>query len=136
MVESAINQDGLCIIDGGGNRPEFDNWIAATVDLVLIPVTPDQESTTLAISDRERMLSAGASDCRFILNNVSSNSNARAFDQTAFYDQLDKKLIIGEVKTISAIKRLGMPDLEPFSTPPSNLNKLARSFYKVIDHKI
>ena len=136
LVESAINQDGLCIIDGGGNRPDFDNWIAETVDLVLIPVTPDQESTSLAISDRERMLSAGASDCRFILNNVSSNANARTFDQTAFYDQLDKNLIIGEIKTISSIKRLGMPDLTPFSTPPSNLNKIARSFYKVIAHKI
>ena len=132
LVEAAINQDGLCIIDGGGNRPDFDNWIANAMDLVLLPVTPDQESTALAISDRERMLSAGASDCRFILNNVSSNANARAFDQAAFYDLLDPDLIIGEIKSVSAIKRLSMPDKEPFTTPPSNLNKLSRSFYQLI----
>jgi len=76
LVESAVNQDGLCIIDGGGNRPDFDNWIAGAVDMVLIPVSPDQESTALAISDRERMLTAGATDCRYILNNVS---RSRAF---------------------------------------------------------
>jgi len=136
LVESAVNQDGLCIIDGGGNRPEFDNWIASAVDLVLIPVSPDQESATLAISDRERMLKSGATDCRYILNNVSTNAKARAFDQTAFYDQLDQDLILGEVKAVAAVKRLGIPDQEPFSTPPSNLNKLSRVFYDLVSKNL
>ena len=133
LVGAAINQDGLCIIDGGGNRPEFDNWIAQAVDLVLIPVSPDQDSTRLAIIDRKRMIDAGANDCRFILNNVSTNAKARAFDQTAFYDQLNPEHIAGEVKAMSAIKRLGMPDTQPFATPPTNLNNLARKFYRLVN---
>lgn len=133
LVQAAINQHGLCIIDGGGNRPDFDNWIAQYVDLVLIPVTPDQEATKLAQADRKRMIDAGAENCRYLLNNVSTNAKAREFDRSMFYSQLDSELIAGEVKSLAAIKRLNIPDVEPFSTPPSNLNNLSRYFYKIVD---
>lgn len=132
LVEAAINQDGICIIDGGGNRPEFDNWVAGAVDLVIIPITADQEATSLAVRDRERLIAAGAKNVRFVLNNVSTNAKARKFDQSVFYDQLDPALILGEVKSVAAIKRLSIPDTETFTTPPSNLNNLSRGFYRII----
>lgn len=133
LVEAAINQDGLCIIDGGGNRPKFDNWIAKSVDLVLIPVTPDQEATQLAMFDRERMIDNGAGQCLYLLNNVSTNAKARAFDQSIFYDQLESDLIAGEIKSLAAVRRLNIPDAQPFSTPPTNLNNLSRHFYRMVD---
>ena len=37
LISAALNEDGLCVIDSGGNRPEFDTWIAESVDLVLVP---------------------------------------------------------------------------------------------------
>jgi hypothetical protein len=46
---AVVNEDGLCIIDSDGNRPDFDRWIADSVDLVLIPVTPDPEGVVLGL---------------------------------------------------------------------------------------
>ena len=132
LIDSVMDKKGLIVIDGGGNRPEFDNWIAAAVDLVIIPVTPDQESVELAIEDRERMINAGAESCLFVLNKVSSNAWSRKFDEENFYSQLNPKLILGKVPSVSAIKTLGISDKESFKTPPTNLNNAARAFYRLV----
>ena len=50
----------LYIIDSAGNRPEFDNWIAQYVDLVLIPVMPDPEDVKEAIIQMDLLESQDA----------------------------------------------------------------------------
>src|SRR5512143_2662276 len=39
VLEDAVRHEGLLIIDGGGNRPAFDQIIAQAADLVLVPAT-------------------------------------------------------------------------------------------------
>ena len=84
LMGSLINNDGLCIVDGGGNRPGFDTWIGDAVDLVLIPVVADTESVTLARETMSRLEDNGVYHARYLLNMVSTNSHSRAFDTTHF----------------------------------------------------
>lgn len=134
VIDSLMNNDGICIIDGGGNRPEFDKWISEFVDLVLIPVTADSESIELGIQTMDRLEKDGIKHARYIMNMTSSNRNARLYDFEHFFSNLDSSKIVGEVKRVDAVKRLRISDNEKtFETPPTNVNNLSRSLQKIVD---
>lgn len=132
LTGAAINQDGLCIIDSGGNRADFDKWIAGAVDLVLIPVTPDPEAAELAIEHMKRLERLGAQNVRYVLNMVSGNENERKRDFLRYYEQLDNRKIIGALPKVSAVKCLREPDLEKWETPPTKVNKFARVLFDMV----
>ena len=133
VMGSMVNANGLCVIDGGGNRPDFDTWIAQYVDLVIIPVTADTEAVDLAIETMKKLEGAGVTSARYILNMVSPNEKARLRDFKQYYSRLDNDKIIGQVKEAKAVKRLREPDgHEPFTTLPSHINNLARSMYGIV----
>ncbi len=129
IISVAFNTDGLCIIDSGGNRPEFDKWLADSVDLALIPVTPDPEAIELAKEHMQFLESHGAKNVRFILNMVSSNRFERLSDHDEYFSSLPEDKIIGQVSKVAAIKRLRTSDRHPFITPPTKVNNLARNLY-------
>ena len=135
VIGSLLNSDGVIIVDGGGNRPEIDLWLAEHMDLVLIPVMADTESVSLAIETMQRIENRGIKNARYILNMVSTNEKSRAFDFDNFFSRLDKSKIAGQVKRMDAVKRLSMPDstAKPFQTPPSNVNNLSRSLWRIVD---
>jgi len=132
LIDAAINNDGLCIIDSGGNRPEFDKWIAGSVDLVLMPVIPDPEAVVLALEHMARLEGYGAKNVRLLLNQVSSNRQERERDFREYYSELPQDKIIGKVKKVAAVKRLREADKVKFPTPPSNVNNLSRSLYFLV----
>ena len=132
LIGAAINQDGLCVIDSGGNRPEFDKWIASAVDMVVIPVTPDPEAVEMALEHMERLEGYGAENVRFILNMVSSNRPEQLRDNSQYFSLLPKDKIIGEVSKVSAVKRLREADKGNFETPPTNVNNLSRRLFVTI----
>jgi cellulose biosynthesis protein BcsQ len=136
VAESLMTSDGLCIIDGGGNRPEFDKWISEFVDIVLIPVTADTESIDLGIETMESLKEEGIDHAYYLMNMTSSHQNARLFDFNNFYSKLDEKKIIGGVKRVDAVKRLRISDTEPFETPPTNVNNLSRALYNIVNDKM
>lgn len=129
LIGSAINNDGFCIIDSGGNRPGFDKWISESVDLVLMPVIPDPEAVDMAIKHMEELEQYGAKNIRFILNTVSGNKNERLRDFREYFSKLPEDKIIGKINRVAAVKRLRESDIEPFETPPSNVNNLSRNLY-------
>ena len=129
LIGSAINNDGFCIIDSGGNRPDFDKWISESVDLVLMPVIPDPEAVDMAIKHMEELEQYGAKNIRFILNTVSGNKNERLRDFREYFSKLPEDKIIGQINRVAAVKRLRESDIEPFETPPSNVNNLSRTLY-------
>lgn len=135
VMTSLINNNGLCVIDGAGNRPDFDTWISEAVDFVLIPVTPDEESVSLGIATMERVSEKGV-EARYIVNMTTSNKHSRAFDYKHFFSRLDREKVIGELKTVAAVKRLRLSDLEPFETPPTNVNNLARALYRLVSSEL
>lgn len=133
VMGSMVNSNGLCVIDGGGNRPDVDEWIADAVDLVVIPVIPDTEAVQLAIETMDRLERAGAKHARYVLNMVSANEKSRLRDLKQYFSKLDKEKIIGQIKEAKAVKRLREPDdIEPFTTLPSNINNLARTMYSIV----
>lgn len=137
VMGSLVNNDGVCIIDGGGNRPEFDKWIADAVDLVLIPVTADTEAVDLAIETMATMERAGVKHARYLLNMTSSNRHSRVYDFEHFFSKLESEKIAGDLKRVDAVKRLRISDeAAPFPTPPSNVNNLSRSLHRIVDDAI
>lgn len=134
VMGSLMNNDGYCIIDGGGNRPEFDKWIAEAVDLVLIPVTADEEAVNLARGTMNRLEGQGIVHARYVLNMVSPNEKEREYDFQRFFAVLEPEKIIGQVKRVSGVKRLRMSDESaPFPTPPTNVNNLSRHLHRLVD---
>ncbi len=129
LMGAAINSDGFCIVDSGGNRPKFDKWIAESVDLVLMPVIPDPEGVDMAIKHMQQLEEYGAKNVRFIMNMVSSNENEHLRDFREYFSKLPEGKIIGKIKKVAAVKRLRESDIEPFKTPPSNVNNLSRTLY-------
>lgn len=135
MITGLLNSEGVCVVDGGGNRPEVDLWLAMNMDLVLIPVMADTESVNLAIETMARIEEKGLKNARYILNMVSTNEKARLFDFTNFFNRLDTSKIAGQVKRMDGVRRLSMPDSaeNPFQTPPSNVNNLSRTLWGIVD---
>lgn len=136
LMGAAINEDGLCVIDSGGNRADFDMWIADSVDLVLIPVTPDPEAITMATEHMERLRGAGATNVRFIMNMVSSNRFEKISDVKDYFSKLDTSLVIGEVGRVAAVKKLRLADTTTFQTPSTPVNNLARQFYRLVSNEL
>lgn len=137
VMGSLMNNDGFCIIDGAGNRPEFDRWIAQAVDIVLVPVTADEEAVKLAKQTMERLEGEGVPHAYYILNMVSPNEKERAYDFREFFSSLERSKIIGQIKRVSTVKRLRISDSDgPFPTPPSNVNNLSRTLHKLIDTQL
>lgn len=134
IMEGLLNNDGFCIIDGAGNRPDFDIWISDAVDLVLIPVVADEEAVCLAMKTMNRLEGQGITHARYVLNMTSTNQHSRQYDIEHFFSKLDSKKIAGEVRHMAAVKRLRISDeAAPFPTPPSNVNNLSRSLYRIVD---
>lgn len=136
LIDSVINKDGICIVDSGGNRPEFDKWVSQSVDLVVIPVVPDYEAVMLGIRHRENLIRYGAKNVKFLLNGVSSNFNERQRDQREYFDLLFDDDIAGKIGKVAAVKRLRESDSNAFSTPPTNVNNLARKLYKIVNAEL
>ncbi len=129
LVSSALNQDGLCVIDSGGNRPEIDQWIAPSVDLVVMPINPDEEAVDETLRYMEVLKGYGADNIALLLNMVSGNKNERLYDFQQYFSRLPQDQIIGNVAKVAAIKRLKQNDHEAFKTPPTNVNSLSRKLY-------
>lgn len=132
LVRNIINNDGICIIDSGGNRPEFDKWISTYVDLVLIPVSPDSESVNLALEKMDILKAEGAKNVKYILNQVSSYKNEKARDKREYFDYIPQELILGKLGKVSASKTLRDPDKKKFITPPTHVNNLSRKMYRIV----
>lgn len=72
----AMEGNGILVIDGAGGNPEADSWYASISDLVLIPMTPDEESVRCASLDAARLPGS------FILpNRWTTNAKAAEVDQ-------------------------------------------------------
>lgn len=135
LINNSLNNDGLFILDSGGNRPEFDAWIARSMDLVLIPVAPDPEDVKEALVHMEELEGYGAENVRFVVNKYPSNRHERLY-VTRYLAQLPQEKIIAALPEMKAVRVLREDDNPSFETPPSKVNNLARSFYFRINHAL
>lgn len=136
LMGAAINKDGLFVIDGGGNRPDFDKWISDCVDLALIPVSPDPEDVREALQHYERLIKAGAVNVKYLINKYPSSKVERAYVDKEFLTAIPKKEIIGYLPMVSAVRTLRVSDVQEFRTPPSRVNKVARQTYEIVSKEL
>lgn len=131
MIDFAHSREGLFIVDGGGNRTEVDTWIAPLMDLLLIPITPDQDSVKQAIRDYSLIKDAGGSNIHYLINRFPANRFEHNFIKKLLSDIIDDDIlcIIPDVKSIRILVK---DDDKDFYTPATKLNNLARGFFKKV----
>lgn len=133
LINMAVNNDGLFVLDGGGNRPVFDAWVADLMDLVLIPVTPDPEDVRMAIEHMKGLEGQGYANVRYVLNKIPSNKLERRYIDR-YLSRLQEDKIICPLPEMRTVRILREDDDEPFATPPSKVNNLARLLFTRINH--
>ena len=78
----AFDGCGIFVIDGAGsNSPEVDAWYASLADLVLLPMTPDEDSTRTVALDVARLDAAGVKNILVLPSRWSTNAKAAEVDQ-------------------------------------------------------
>ncbi len=136
IMERAIVEEGLFLIDGGGNREAFDYWIASSVDLVIIPVTPDPEAVRESLRYAALMRKAGAKEVVYLINQYPSNRFERDFVHTHYISQLPESQVIGKVGQVKSLRVLASEDIGEFKTPNSKVNGFCRSLYKIVTNAL
>ena len=120
----------LCIIDSAGNRPEFDNWIAQYVDIVLIPVMPDPEDVKEALVQMDVLESQGAQNVRYLINNYPSGNVKRQFVERYLSRIPLEKAWVGSVRSVKAIRTLRRVMIRRFRHHPRMSTTCPRSLYR------
>ena len=118
--------DHLVVVDSGGNRPKFDEWIAKAVDLVIIPTDLDPESVKLAVQHAENL--KDKSEVKILVRGALKLGK---HDQEIF-ERIPSELLLGKVPVVKAISGLKGDDDNGWSTPETKVNNLARSVHGLV----
>lgn len=80
VIETGANKPGILIIDGGGNRSGFDKWVSSVADLIIAPLTVDNESVNKAKLVKERFQETAEKpiDVRYIVTRWPSRKPSQA----------------------------------------------------------
>ncbi len=126
-------QDGLMIIDSGGNRTKTDAWIAKSVNLVLMPLTLSAEDVKETLLHAKELKDAGA-EVQYLINQMPAASSLSAYDN----DLIDR-LNSSDFFTIPKVKAARMlldDDHKGFKTPTTAVNNAARHFYRQLQSRL
>jgi hypothetical protein len=117
----AAAADWIGIIDGGGNRPEMDEELAAMADVVLLPFRESHEDIRTLIRDLERFPNAYALPSQWPTNRWAEASAQRTINQ-----MLDgyQHRILAPVYALSCSKVLLQDELPP--ALPTQLHNACR----------
>jgi len=121
--------DGICIIDGAGNRPKLDAILIKVADLVLIPCGVGGQDAKLALDDLKRLKNS-----KIILNHWPSKNHPRRKKAEQYINKIPKNKIFARVGDSQGVDRLTEDDESEFQTLPTRINKFARSLYDAIEH--
>lgn len=127
------DQEGLMIIDCGGNRPKTDAWIASSVNLVIMPLTLSAEDIKLSLEHSKALRDTGA-EVQFLINQMPAPSSLSAYDEDLI-DRLGSNEFF-TVPKVKAARQLLDDDQGNFKTPPTPVNNAARHFYRQLKSKL
>lgn len=127
LSQSAVYQDGLFIVDGGGNRQTFDWSYIDSMDLVIIPITPSAEDIRVSLNYFNEL---NYDNAYFVINRYPSNANEKRYVDNKYISQLPADRILHYIPEIKMSRILLDDDDSPFETPPTRVNNIARAFYR------
>ena len=108
-----IVRDWMGVVDGGGNRPQVDEELAALSDLVILPFRESHEDIRTVMRDLERFPNAWALPSQWPTNPWAAASAQRNVDSLM---AIHKDRILAPVFALSATKLL-LQDLVPPKLP-------------------
>lgn len=116
---------GLCVIDGGGNRPGVSATLAKAADLVLIPCGIGGQDATLALADLAHLPGAW-----IVVNRWPTlPKHPRRAKAEAYLAQLPPARILCRLGESVAAERFTESDATPWTTPSTRVTTAARALY-------
>jgi len=128
LKASSKTSEGWLVIDGGGNRPAFDEAIAEEVDVCIFPFRPSHEDMDTVANDLDRISNALAWPTAWPTN-IFAIPAARGF-----INRLSKKypsrVITKPIPFVNSASDLLAENLDSPSTP---VRSLARKVFSVME---
>lgn len=125
---------GWTIIDGGGNRPAFDEEVAAAADLCILPFRASEEDLDTVADDLRRIPNAVAWPTAWPTNPYASR--AARFLIEGLVKAFPLRIIDPPIPFVNSVSELLAASLESPSTP---VRQLARKIFDVMaeeyDHR-
>ena len=121
----APDQPGVCVLDGGGNRPGVAAVLAKAADLVLIPCGIGGQDAPLALVDLAQLPEAWIVVNRFPM----VPKHPRRAKADAYLAQLPRARILCRLGESAAADRFTESDRAPWTTPSTRVSNAARALY-------
>jgi len=119
--------DGWTIIDGGGNRPAFDEEVAAVVDLCILPFRASEEDLDTVADDLRRIPNAVAWPTAWPTNPYASR--AASFLIEGLVKAFPLRVINPPIPFVNSVSELLS---ESLGSPSSPVRQLARTIFDVM----
>jgi len=130
MTANQSTLNGWLVIDGGGNRPEFDKTMAAEVDLCLLPFRDSDEDLETVRLDLKAIPNAQAWPSAWPTNKMAQDKAQHYIDDLA--REFPLRVISPPIYFVNSAKEL----LDKVLGEPSTIVRSAarRAFSIMIDH--
>lgn len=134
LSESRKGLNGWTIIDGGGNRPAFDEEVAAASDLCILPFRASEEDLDMVADDLGRMANAVAWPTAWPTNPYASR--AAQFLVEGLVKAFPLRVIHPPIPFVNSVSELLSASLGSPSTP---VRQMSRKVFDVMaeeyDHR-
>lgn len=127
-AQSTLN--GWLFIDGGGNRPAFDEALAAEVKLCVLPFRGSEEDLDTVADDLRRLPKAIAWPTAWTTNEFARKAAQYYIDALA--KTFPRRVIMTPLSFVNSVSELLGANLESPSTP---VRQLARKAFKTIEDR-
>lgn len=129
ITASHSAENGWLVIDGGGNRPEFDKAMAAEADLCLLPFRDSEEDCESVALDLKAIPNALAWPSAWPTNTMAQEYAQRYID--ALQKAFPSRLVKPPLHFVNSAKELLGGSLDDPSTPTRNAAR--RAFDTVVE---
>src|SRR5262249_47790009 len=130
LSASQNSPDGWLIIDGGGNRPAFDEELAKEVDLCIFPYRPSHEDFDTVSKDLERIPNALAWPAAWPTN-IFAIPAAKSFI-TRLSKEYPSRVITKPIPFVNSASDLLAEKLD---SPSSPVRQLARKVFSIMEEE-
>lgn len=130
LSTSRSTLNGWLVIDGGGNRPDFDQAISAEVDACVLPFRASEEDLDTVAQDLQRLPRAAAWPAAWPTNAFAQN--AASYFIEALNKAFPDRVIMTPIPFVNSVAELLGATL---ASPSSPVRQTARKVFDVLtDH--
>ncbi len=131
LVEAAKTGDGWMIIDGGGNRPAFDQELHQLADVTLLPMRASAEDLDTVAADLRTLQKALIWPYAWPTNPLAKKAVSPFLD--AMNTTFPGRVIANPVPFVQSCHELLLPVLD---SPSTTVRNVARAVYYELDERL